>query len=108
MAGALNPVSVVGSWGICCNADVAVTTTAQNLTAPDHANSVAADGVEEIILQNDTASASPVLVGDGFRQSIVITAGNSLVLPCRNPVNVYVKTGSGTATLHVLYRGQPR
>lgn len=100
-----NPVSVIGSYAICCMANVAVTTTPQALAAP--AQNVAVGGVEEILMQNDSASASVVLVGDSTNQTVQIAVGASLTLPMRDPTKVQVKTASGTATLHVLYRGQP-
>jgi len=100
----LNPVSVIGSFSILSPADVSVTTTPQAL--PAASGNVVAAGVDEIIMQNDSASTSSVKVGDGTRQTIVIAAGSSLVLPLRDPTKVFVATASGTATLHLLYRGR--
>jgi len=100
----LNPVSVIGSFAILCPADVSVTTTPAAL--PAASGNVSVSGVDEIILQNDSASTSPVKVGDSTRQTVTIAAGSSLVLPLRDPTKVFVATASGTATLHLLYRGR--
>jgi len=102
---ALNGVSILGSFSIACPADVSCTASAVALTAPTVG--IGANGVEEIFLQADSGNTADILVGDSARQTIHIAAGFSLTIPLRDPSKLYVKSASGTQTLHILYRGQP-
>lgn len=99
----LNPVSILGAFKIECAADKTVTTTPAALAA---AASLDVHGVDEIVLQNDPASTPAVLVGDSTRQTLSLAVGASLSLSLRDPTQVFVKTASGSATLHVIYLGR--
>lgn len=105
MARDINPTSVIGSPNVCCNADIVLNnTTPAPLLPPDHGMS--ADSVEEVLIQNDPASVSTVLVGDATRQTIRIIAGASMIIPCRLPTKLVVSIAVGSAVVHYLYRGQ--
>ncbi|MEM3423572.1 MAG: hypothetical protein QXE51_03310 [Nitrososphaeria archaeon] len=78
--------------------DVSVTTTAQPIDTQPIAFKL-------LTLQNDSGSAATVYVGTASQQLYPIPAGASQTLAHVMTNHIYVKTLSGTATLHVIGGG---
>ena len=95
--GRLNPTTAAGYTDVIYAADVALSTTAAAI-------SVARDGIDYIILQNNDAAIT-VLVGNATTQNIKILAAGSLLLPVRRIEKIYAKSASGTPSISILALG---
>ena len=95
--GRLNPVTTTGFTAIIYAADVALSTTAAAI-------SVAREGIDSIILQNNDA-AIVLLIGDSAAQPIKLAVGASITLPFRRIEKIYAKSASGTPSISILALG---
>jgi hypothetical protein len=69
-------------------------------TATTTGAALASQSCSAVIVQNDPGSANNVLVGTSANQYLVLKAGQSLMIPCSNVNQVYVKAAAGTATVN--------
>jgi hypothetical protein len=76
--------------------------SAGTTTISTNASALGALGCTEVLVQADPANTALAFVGSVSNQTLKLSGGATVTLPCSNLSDVYAKTSAGSATLNWL------